>query len=214
MRISMAPVLLVGLFVGCDSGGGTTPPRLMNLGVDLAPSNFTLGKSFIEFYGDLGTPAMPKKNPTFEYRLVDSALLVAPVDGRVEIRTAAGEADSAVFITPSGDSSRYLVMIDHVTNLAVATGDRVTAGQVLGSPGEWNGDGGRSELQINDPDGRQICPTTLLDESVATTIGAQVDALMLALETRETDTSYYDEAAMVAPGCLRDGFDFDAEFGP
>lgn len=208
--LRFVPVLLA---LSACGGGGDTPPALMNLGVEITPSNFTQGKSFIEFYGDLGTPQMPKKNPTFEYRLVDSATLVAPVAGRVEIRSSSSGDDSSVFITPSGPSSGYLVMIDHVTNLQVATGDRVTAGQALGSPGVWNGDGGRSELQINDPEGNQVCPTSLLDPSVSADLSAQIDALMLSLETSGADSTYYDEAAMVFSGCLVERFEFGADAG-
>jgi hypothetical protein len=205
--------LVASVLASCGGEGPSEPPRLMNLGVAIIPANFTSGKSFIEFYGNLGTVAMPKRNPTFEYRLVDSATLVAPVEGHVEIRPSSSGDDSSVFITPTGSASRYLVMIDHVTDLLVQTGDHVTAGQALGSPGVWNGEGGRSELQINDPEGNQVCPTSLLDPSISDAMSAQIDALMLALEIAGADTSYYDEPAMVFAGCLVERFEFGADSG-
>ena len=206
--------LLLALASACGGSGGGTPPRLMNLGVEISPARFTQGKSFIEFHGNLGTVEMPKRNPTFEYRLVDSATLVAPIAGRIEIRSSSSGDDASVFIYPGGASSGYLVMIDHVTELQVETGDRVVAGQALGAPGVWNGEGGRSELQINAPSGEQLCPTSLLDPSVADTLGAQVTALMQALETNGADSTYYDEDAMVFPGCLVERFEFGADAGP
>jgi hypothetical protein len=212
--------LLATLIVvaGCDEpaadladldlgGADSPPPRLMNLGLSLAPSGFdSSSKSFYEFYGLLGAD---KRTPAFEYRIRTSVPILAPVAGTVEIRSAAGGEDSAIFIYPDG-STGWLVFLDHVTNVQVSTGAHVTAGQTVGSPGIWHGVPGigRTELQVNTPQNDHYCPVLLLDNSVRASIEAEVRTLMSAIETARRDGALYDENAMIAPGCLRERFVF------
>ena len=67
---------------------------------------------------------------------------------------------------------------------------------------------GRTEITIgkyvragNQQDFNNFCPTNYLDPSVKDSLLASVTAIMASYESWLGDSSFYDEANMVSPGC-------------
>jgi hypothetical protein len=160
-------------------------------------------KVFLEFGVMVPTPEGPKVLPTFEYRLSPDATVQSPIDGTVDrLDFQADTNDYEIHLT-SSPTSPFVVVVDHVTELAVVEGQVVTAGQPLGKPGPFGPTLGRTELQVfNFVEGLNICPFELFAPALAPTFQAQVTNLMADWEAFKADATIYDEAAMVSPGCL------------
>jgi hypothetical protein len=142
--------------------------------------------------------------PNLELRVLSTADILSPVDGVISsIEKNSSQDDYAVSISHSA-LSEFSIEIDHVTALQVQARDRVSAGQILGKPGIWYpADGiGRVELQMK-RGGDFICPVEYLAADVATELRNKVLDLLEDWEQVKSNTSLYDENAMVVPGCLR-----------
>lgn len=146
------PVLL--LAAACYEEEANTPPEHSVPIVDTTPPvlsvpfvDTSLTTKFIAFGAELGPG---RYNPAYEIEVSnEDADVLASSDGVVE-RVAyngggLGQNDYEIFVRPSKNSA-YLIIYDHVTKVQVSEGDSVSAGDKLGTVG----DGGRTELQIND----------------------------------------------------------------
>lgn len=103
----------------------------------------------IAFYVFGATLPSGVQNPTFEIETANPETPVyAVADGVVINVRPTSQGDNAVFILPSQDGP-WEVAYDHVRNVQVETGQRVTAGQQLGIVGVLGNGRGRTELQIN-----------------------------------------------------------------
>ena len=165
----------------------------------LAPED----KVFLEFGLVVVGPEGPKTLPEFEFRVVPDTVAVSPIDGAVESIFFQPETNDYEIHLVSSPTSPFLVGVDHVTDLLVAKGDAVTAGQPLGKVGPFSAALGRTELQVlNFIEEKNYCPWELFDPALAAAFKQKVIELMADWETFKGDASIYDEAAMVAPGCL------------
>ncbi len=138
--------------------------------------------------------------------------------------------DWEVMIKPSR-ASNWSVVIDHVVALScnrsvnyvcddpltingapLTNGMQVKAGDLLGYVGNYeDGEGGtfgRTEIAIgeyvmkgNQRDFNNYCPTNYLKENVKSSIQASVNQIMASYESWLGDSTFYNEANMVAPGC-------------
>lgn len=142
-KFRIIPVFLIILLVasGCKKNNeklDETPPVLSVTPVDI--STIT---SFIAFGADL---SLIQKNPAFEYVVNNAGVQVRSVcKGYVEnIFLNDNFPDYEVWIKTSSNSA-YMLIYDHVLNLNISKGDKVEAGDVLGTVGSGN----RTELQIN-----------------------------------------------------------------
>jgi hypothetical protein len=191
------------------------PPALENLVVEFGPWDpvtdragdfaFEAGeeKVFLEFGAVVSTPEGPKALPTFELRVAPDATVVSPISGRVARVALQDDTGDYELRLLAADDSAFLVIVDHVAELAVAEGQAVAAGQPLGKPGPWSATLGRVELQVFDFVARESwCPFELFDPALAPAFEAQVAALMADWEAFRADATLYDEASMVRPGCL------------
>lgn len=159
-------------------------------------------KVFLEFGAVVTGPEGPKTLPTFEYRLSPDAAVVSPVDGTVKSIFFQPETGDYEIHLTSSPTSPFIVGVDHVTDLAVAEGDAVTAGQPLGKVGPFSLTLGRTELQVfNFIEKLNYCPFELFDPALAPAFRQKVTDLMADWETFKGDASIYDQAAMTAPGC-------------
>jgi hypothetical protein len=193
------------------------PPRLQNLAVAFAPwdpvtdlaGDFVFvaaeEKVFLEFGAVVNTPDGPKTLPTFEYRVDPDAVVVSPIDGRVEAIAFDSDTNDYEIHLLSSPLSPFLVVVDHVTDPLVAEGDAVVAGQTLGQPGTFSDTLGRTELQlVNFVERRSYCPLALAAPALAADLHADVSGLMDDWESFQGDAALYDQAAMLRPGCLAD----------
>ena len=160
-------------------------------------------KVFLEFGVVVNTPDGPATLPTFEYRLPLDTVVVSPLDGTVDsIRFQPDTNDYEIHLMRS-PTSPFLVIVDHLTDLLVFEGDTVAAGQPLGKVGPFSLTLGRIELQVvNFIEEINYCPFELFDPALALAFQQKVTGLMADWETFKGDASMYDQAAMVAPGCI------------
>jgi hypothetical protein len=165
----------------------------------LAPED----KVFLEFGLVVVGPEGPKTLPTFEYRVAPDTVAVSPIDGTVESIFFQSETSDYEIHLTSSPTSPFLVGVDHVTDLLVAEGDVVTAGQTLGKVGPFSLTLGRTELQVfNFIEETNSCPFELFDPALAPAFKQKVTDLMADWETFKGDASIYDQAAQFAPGCI------------
>ena len=147
--------------------------------------------------------------PTTSYTQDDWELNIKPWRGS----DWAVVIDHVVAITC--DRSDLAVCADQLTvnGIPLASGTQVKAGDLLGYVGNYdNGDGtgvfGRTEITIGEyvTEGSKLnfmnyCPTNYLKSDVKVKIRADVNEVMASYELWSGDSSFYDEASMVAPGC-------------
>lgn len=193
--------------------GGDRYYVLKNLVVEFDELHFGDGKPFLEFGAVVDGEEGKKRLPTFEYIVSSDAAVVSPVDGVVtKTEYQENSSDYAVWIQPL-ESPNIFIEIDHVTNLQVKKGQRVSAEDLLGNPGTWdpNSGIGRVELMVKLM-GVDMCPFALFDPSLREDYESMVKDFMekwhkyvsehLDEEGEESrDELKYDQSAMVAPGC-------------
>ncbi|MGE0392315.1 MAG: peptidoglycan DD-metalloendopeptidase family protein [Vicinamibacterales bacterium] len=103
----------------------------------------------LAFYAFGTTLPSGVQNPTWEVETADPATPVyAAADGLVVNVADTSRGDQAVFILPFEDGP-WEVAYDHVRDVRVTPGQRVTAGTQLGVTGVLGNGRGRTELQIN-----------------------------------------------------------------
>ena len=147
--------------------------------------------------------------PTSSYKQDDWELMIKP----------SMNSDWAVVIdhvvSLNCDRSSRSICQDPLTvnGVEIYSGMQVNAGDLLGYVGNYeDGEGGsvfgRTEITIgkyvrtgNQQDFNNFCPTNYLDPSVKDSLLASVTAIMASYESWLGDSSFYDEANMVAPGC-------------
>ncbi|HLU69372.1 MAG TPA: M23 family metallopeptidase [Fibrobacteria bacterium] len=159
-------------------------------------------KVFLEFNAVVNGPDGPKRLPTFEYRVDKDAVVRAPASGYVIHFEHQPETDDyEIGIARSLEDGRHgMVMVDHVRDIAVAKGDSVAAGQVIGKAGTWGGELGRVELMVVEGDSA-YCPLARMPDSLKEIHRASIRDLMADWETFKEDPAVYDEDAMPEPGC-------------
>jgi hypothetical protein len=111
--------------------------------LSVTPVELSTVTSIIAFGADL-TPT--QKNPAFEYYVNNSDVQVRTTcQGEVEnIMLNDNFPDYEVWVKPSAKSV-WRIIYDHVWNVKVSVGDKLSAGDILGTVGDKN----RTELQIN-----------------------------------------------------------------
>ncbi len=191
-------------------------PVLENLGIEFGPYDPSTGKAgdfvfangvseeadldkaFLEFGATVSGPDGPKLLPTFEYRgLAPDMLVRSMTDGKVVAVEDQGE-DFEVRVSP-GDGSTWLLIYDHLIALTVTQGDQVKSGQTLGKPSGGTS-ARRFEIQINHGQS-SLCPLELADPKLVSGLEAQISQLQRDWESFRMNTSIYDEASQVRPGC-------------
>ena len=147
--------------------------------------------------------------PTTSYKQDDWELNIKPWRGS----DWAVVIDHVVAITC--DRSDSAVCADQLTvnGIPLASGSQVNAGDLLGYVGNYEGaygsdPFGRTEITIgeyvtegNKRNFMNYCPTNYLKSDVKVKVRAAVNEVMASYELWSGDSSFYDEASMIAPGC-------------
>lgn len=157
---------------------------------------------------DIRSPNDPTKRnvqPTFYLPLGTKVL--APIDGVVTKVETLYSNDSTIWFS-SSNKSEWSYETEHVKNVTVKVGDKVTAGQVVAEVSDYstkNTPGfGLVELGLFKPINNEPahwCPFAHLDESVKEATLKNISALYAGWEQFMGDTSIYDEASFAMPGC-------------
>ncbi len=197
-------------------------PVLWNLGVDFdAAFNLddveTITWKFLEFGFEVSDGLGGFKSlPHFTYVLDGSIEVISPMEGVVDAVHLQNELiqDFAIWLKPRGGPTLWLVELDHVTQLAVAEGDEVDVGDLLGYPG-GGGTLGGFELMVNSPHAH-VCPFQVFAPEVADETQAKLAEFMAAWDAAKwalpEDHMHhpdhpsgwytpYDSVEMVVPGC-------------
>lgn len=107
-----------------------------------------------------------------------------------------------------GQGSDLIFETEHVMNVTVKTGDKVTAGQVIAEVSDYDAKNynglGLVEIGIlkggNPP--QHVCLFDYLDDSIKEDTLKKITALKKSWEDFRGEPSAYDESAVVIPGCV------------
>ncbi|MDQ5886325.1 MAG: Peptidase protein [Patescibacteria group bacterium] len=149
-------------------------------------------------------PAKKNPQPTFIAPL--GTKVMALVDGEVVNVPKLYSNDYSVHVQAQG--SDLIFETEHVINVKVKQGDKVKAGQVIAEVSDYdakNYDGlGLFEIGVlkggNPPS--HLCLFDYLDDSIKSDTQKNILSLQKAWEEYRGDTTIYDEAKAVTPGCL------------
>lgn len=108
------------------------------------------------------------------------------------------------------DNPKWVYEHEHVINVSVEVGDKVTAGQIIADVSDYNTwlkNDGYGVLDIgllNTDDGSpwHYCPFMYLNESVKQDYFDKISALYTSWENFTGNSSLYDEDEHVIPGCV------------
>ena len=181
---------------------------IYNLGIDITNENLVVFYPFGDGFQHAGSKVLP----TFEYNFDGSypeIEVYAPCGGVIGLIEWQEETkDYEMQILPRNNRT-YKVLLDHVNDLTVKEGDKVTAGQVLGKignevgPTEFYPDGiawyCRTELMIkNLRDNVDVAPFSVFDPKTKATYETQI---MNFMQDRDLGGDYFLYDKMVMPGC-------------
>ncbi|MCO5113278.1 MAG: M23 family metallopeptidase [Bdellovibrionaceae bacterium] len=151
LKVSLIKSLFLCLAVaGCNNKKDKTtkdhsPPELLAPFVDT-----DLTEEFLAFGYELMSTQL---SPAYEIIVSGTTAQVFSASNGVVTRVefnggGPGQNDYEIFVRPKKNSV-YLLIYDHVDNVAVNVGDTVVPGTILGTVGDYGGGQGRIELQIN-----------------------------------------------------------------
>lgn len=209
-------LLLLSILSGCDGSSDRDGAKgyfvISGLGVTMAPYdpdtrkagdfvfNSARDKVFLEFGALVNAGA--KELPTFEYLIDPEADVMAITDGEIVRMVYQEDTQDYEIGARSTTHVDFYVSYDHITSPTVGMGDILAAGQVLGKAGNWSTEYGRFEIMINnDATGMSYCPFIYFDSDLQSEYEQKVSRLMADWENFKSDSSIYDEASQVYPGC-------------
>ena len=215
--VGIAAVMFLGPRRKFSDSTPSAPLVTYNLGINFDDFELTdidlteyNNKIFLEYGETLVTNRGSFTFPHPYYILPPGTKIIAVTDGTVkEIRYQEHTDDySLVINTPSG----WTIDHDHVGNTKVKKGDKVSAGQVIAEVKKSNGyigqfDLGFTEIMIFADSGPSENPLTaclynLLDESVKSSLHAQIYDFAAKWEEFRGDKNIYDEDSWESPGCI------------
>lgn len=152
-------------------------------------------------------PAKVNPQPTFILPL--GTKVHALIDGEVVSVTQLYSNDYSVML--KGPGSDLIFELEHVVNVTVKAGDQVRAGDIVAEVSGYDAhnyagmglveigilSGGNGGLPLH------LCPFDYLDDSIREATLQSITALQQAWESYRGDSSLYDEASVIVPGCYR-----------
>lgn len=167
--------------------------------------NSPVNKVLIEFGASVQGEDGEKVLPEITYNQVDSDTnIIAMTNGKVvEVSYQEFSDDYAVVVL---FNDLWAIEYDHLRDVLVEVNDQVEEGDVLGKVA-LNRDAitGFAEIAIKNVkgnDSKHYCPVNYLSEDIIEVYESKISALMLDWETYTGDSTIYDEASQVVPGCL------------
>lgn len=169
---------------------------------------FGLNSVFLEF-GHQVHGQVAKDLPHFTFYAPLGTQVIAPANGVVVfIDDKAGETDKSLTMAPD-HTSHWGINLDHIQDMTVKVGDTVHAGEVLGTVGTPEGGvpgWGANELSVKmgrdqDAGSMFVCPWAAWDPATVKSAQATISKLMSDWEAWYGDSTVYDEASQVSPGC-------------
>ena len=171
---------------------------------------------FLEF-GHPVSGQQTKGLPHFTFYAPLGTQVVSPLSGVViQVQAKPSGLDDSITVVPNM-ASNWGVNLDHITGRTVQQGQSVSAGQVIGTVGIPEGGAagwGANELTLfhftgsprDDAHKTFVCPWEGWDPAKLSAAQATITRLMSDWETWYGDSTVYDQAHQVSPGC-----DFESE---
>lgn len=213
-----------------SSGNADASPMLENFQVRIGPYDPATGKAgdllfskaglqtqvgtnsvFLEF-GHPVNGTQTKTLPHFTFYAPLGTQVLSPLTGVViQVETKPSGLDDSVTIVPNM-ASNWGVNLDHVKDRSVQQGQSVSAGQAIGTVGipEGTASGwGANELTLfhftgspkDDAHKTFVCPWEGWDPAKKAAAQSATTQLMSDWETWSGDSTVYNQATQVSPGC-------------
>ena len=209
-----------------SSTNSDEPPLLLkNIGVNLdyydpktgKAGDFTFTKEKLQFgrmfmgFGFVipassASSGKDKSNPQPTFIVPLGTPVRSLVDGVVAAMPKVWSGDYSIQVSANGKLEKWMYETEHVINPKVKVGDRVTAGQIIAEPSNYDlgTPTGFGIMEIGILRGGQtpehVCPFAYLDPSIKEETFSKIKAFYTSWEEYIGDTSLYDEAESV-PGC-------------
>lgn len=147
-----------------------------------------------------------KRLPEMTFILPVGTPVVSPIDGIVfNINTIEWSQDYAVHLKTDKDEE-WMVSFEHLINLRVSMGDRISAGQVVGEAAPWNSGTGFAEIVVwkggqSESDILKHCPFDALEDELKPSYAEKISSLVADWE-KFKGKNIYEEEKWTLPGCL------------
>jgi hypothetical protein len=208
-------VFVASLALSCKKDNDDSinhPPTIYGLPVNMEDIALSYGredKLFREFAEPLDINGKIKLNFHPEFYLPLGYKVKAVSEGVVtRIDELDGPNDLNLFVRPD-DAPKWRVMYEHINNVTVKVGDRITIGQEVGEVSPFKGNLGKiAFLVLHGVEGASkggnvsYCPFMLLDSSVKSTLLATMQTHIQQWEANNGNV--YDEENWVEIGCARE----------
>ena len=196
------------------------PPILKNLGIDIQSwdkktnragdflfenKNYVDDKIFTEFAHKIVNDMGEKLLPEIGFNIPVGTKIVSPIDGVItDVKFYEPSQDYTIFIK-TDESSPWIVGFEHIYNMRVKTGDKVSAGQELAeaSPSYGRIEFGNVEINVWTAEEHiyKYCPFEFLDESLKPIYEEKLNRLAGDWE-EFIGKEVYKKEDWIAPGCL------------
>lgn len=198
------------LFGNDDDDSINHPPTIYNISVDINDVALTseqedkLFREYAEFLSN--SEGSNKLNAHPEFYLDPGYKVFAVSPGKVsQIIELEGPDDMLILIKPD-DAPGWLIGYEHVSNVIVEVGDRISVEQVLADVSPYKEGLGKTALMVlhgssgNSSDGiTSYCPFMLLDVSVKD--GIMTDIMSHVQSWEQSYGDVYNDHEWVAVGC-------------
>lgn len=191
------------------------PLKLKSIGVNFEDFKFTkeklqfnrlfMGFGFV-IPGNETSNGKDKSNPQPTYVVPKDTPVRSLVDGVVVRMPTLWSGDISIQVAVD-QNSKWIYETEHVINPKVKVGDRVTAGQEIALPSNFDKGApeGFATVEIGILKGGQkpehVCPFAYLDDSIKEETFAKIRNLFTSWEEYVGDQNLYDESSAI-PGCL------------
>ena len=197
-----------------------TLPVLKNLGIDIQSwdkktnragdflfenKNYVDDKIFTEFAHKIVNDMGEKLLPEIGFNIPVGTKIVSPIDGVItDVKFYEPSQDYIIFMK-TDESSSWIVGFEHIYNMRVKTGDKVSAGQELAeaSPSYGRIEFGNVEINVWTAEEHiyKYCPFEFLDESLKPIYEEKLNRLASDWE-KFIGKNVYKQENWIAPGCL------------
>lgn len=190
------------------------PLKLKSIGVEFSDFKFTKEKlQFNRLFMDYGffipasSASADKKNPQPTFILPLGTPVRSLVDGVVVDIPTVWSGDFSVMVGTGDNKNPWRYETEHVKNVLVKVGDKVTAGQIIAEVSDFDKGApagfGAVEIGIlkggNPP--QHVCPFAYLDDSIREETFSKMNEFFKTWEEYLGDSTLYNESLAV-PGCL------------
>lgn len=167
-------------------------------------------KKMLSEFGDVVvnelTGPAGKTSSSVNYGLPPGVAVKSMIDGVVKrvLKNTGATSDSEIHVSPNDSYGPWLIIVDHVSNVAVVEGQKVQAGDKLGEVGSNRIEYSVTRIVVPLRAGSanvDFCPWQFLDLKLKDSLLQKLKDMQADWETYKGDPNVYDEASMPLPAC-------------